>query len=389
MSSIYTNVLSNEEIDYLNNLPEVLAAKTSLDNRVSGMVYFTVPITDVIRETLQTKFGLHITGLSIPMRWIKGDTAPHIDVSSSNQVFENTYLLYLNDSPGELVIDSHRYPIQANTGFVFNEGLSHETQDTGSVPRLLIGPMNEFAQPVGAPVFYYATQADALADTNSIGSSGGYTVISVGIYTSWKIAYKSTGSFPPNTVYHQGDTLDSTGFPGYRLYAFVSPVVCFRAGSMIKCEDGYHAVETLKKGDMVETLDHGLVAVDVVGSSMLPNRVGDNREDRLYVLRKEDFSLTEDLYLTGGHSLLVDKLNVHQVKEILKMSGAIFMTDNKLRLFTCLEEKAVAVEEENVQIYHLCLENTDPELNYGIYANGLLVETCQKSCIEKHMKVIS
>jgi len=386
MSSI-TNVLSNEEIDYLNNLPEVLAAKASLNNRSSGMVYFTVPITDVIRETLQTKFGLHITDLSIPMRWIKGDTAPHMDVSLSNTEFENTYLVYLNDSPGELVIDSQRYPIKANTGFVFNEGLSHETQDTQNVPRLLLGPMNEFAQPVGAPVFYYATQLDAVNRTNEIGY-GDYTVISVGIYTSWKIGFKSSGSFPPNTVYNQGDLLDGSGYPGYGLYPANSSAICFRAGSMIKCEDGYRAVETLKKGDMVETLDHGLVAVDVVGSSMLPNRAGDNPEDRLYVLRKEDFSLTEDLYLTGGHSLLVEKLNVHQVKEILKMSGAIFVTDNKLRLFTCLEEKALVVDEENVPIYHLCLENPDPELNYGIYANGLLVETCQKECLEKYMKVI-
>jgi hypothetical protein len=166
----------------------------------------------------------------------------------------------------------------------------------------------------------------------------------------------------------------------------VPPPICFRVGSMIKCaNDLYRPVETLKKGDLVKTMDHGLVAVDVVGTSMLLNQIGDKPQDRLYVLKMSDFpELTEDLYLTGGHSILVDKLTVHQVKEILKMSGAIFVTDKKLRLFTCLEEKAVVVEEENVPIYHVCLENADPELNYGIYANGLLVETCQKSCIE-HM----
>jgi len=93
------------------------------------------------------------------------------------------------------------------------------------------------------------------------------------------------------------------------------------------------------------------------------------------------------LYLTGGHSLLVDKLTIEQATEILKMEGVIFLTDNKARLFTCLEEKAVLVDEEDVEIYHLCLENSDPDLNYGIYANGLLVETCQKSCIKKNMEV--
>ena len=149
MLSVYTNVLSTEELQQLNNLPEVIASKKLLENGSSRKIYFSVPITDTIRETFQKTFGLHISQSLIPMRWIKGDTAPHVDVSLSETDFENTYLLYLNDSPGELVIDSQRYPIQANTGFVFNEGLSHETQYTENVPRLLIGPMNEFAQPVG------------------------------------------------------------------------------------------------------------------------------------------------------------------------------------------------------------------------------------------------
>jgi len=146
--SVYTNVLSTEELRHFTNLPEVITAKKALDSG-SRKIYFSAPITDVIRETLKTTFGLHISQDTIPMRWIKGDTAPHVDVSLSDLAFENTYLLYLNDSPGELVIDSQRYPIQANTGFVFNEGLSHETHDTQNVARLLIGPMNEFAEPVG------------------------------------------------------------------------------------------------------------------------------------------------------------------------------------------------------------------------------------------------
>jgi hypothetical protein len=156
MSFIYPNVLSNEELHYLNNHPEVFKAKASLDSRSSGMVYFSVPIINSIRSTLQSRFGLQLSENSqIPMRWIKGDTAPHIDVGSSN--FQNTYLLYLNNSPGEIVIDSQSYPIQSNTGFIFNEGLSHETNNTGNIPRLLLGPMNELAEPVGGTILtrYY------------------------------------------------------------------------------------------------------------------------------------------------------------------------------------------------------------------------------------------
>lgn len=172
MTSIYEDVFSNEDLQYLNNLPEVLAAKTSLGSRPSGMVYFSVPITNEIRATLQTRFGLHLpVGSSIPMRWIKGDTAPHVDTGASD--FQNTYLLYLNDSPGEIVIDSTSYPIHANTGFVFNEGLSHKTQSTGTVPRLMLGPMNELAEPVGAAsIYYYNTEANALAATGNPSDPG-------------------------------------------------------------------------------------------------------------------------------------------------------------------------------------------------------------------------
>ena len=148
MSFIYENVFSNEELNYLNNLNEVLVAKASLDTKFSGMVYFSVPINNLISNTLQSRFGLYFSADSlIPMRWIKGDIASHVDTGSSK--FQKTYLIYLNDSPGKLIIDSKSYPIQSNTGFVFNEGLSHETQNTENISRLLLGPMNELAEPVG------------------------------------------------------------------------------------------------------------------------------------------------------------------------------------------------------------------------------------------------
>jgi len=154
MSFIYPNILSNEELSYLNNHPDVLVAKSRLDSQPSGMVYFSLPITNLIRTTLQSRFGLDLPENSqIPMRWIKGDTSPHVDVGSSN--FQNTYLLYLNNSPGNIVIDSQSYPIEANTGFMFNEGILHGTNNTENIPRLLLGPMNELAEPVGLVVSRY------------------------------------------------------------------------------------------------------------------------------------------------------------------------------------------------------------------------------------------
>jgi len=378
MASIFTNILSSEELHYLNNLPEVLTAKASLDSR--GMVYFSVAVTESIRTTLEARFGLNLpTGSSIPMRWIKGDTAPHIDRGASE--FENTYLVYLNGSPGELVVDSQAYPIEANTGFVFNEGLSHETQGTQGVARLLLGPMNEFAEPVGSVITYYPTEADALAYTNVLGYGSSFTVGDggpFGGYTSWRLTPNSNGSSSQAVVYVNGDSLNPDG--NYYLYP-AAP--CFLEGSTILCEvDGvekYVPVEDLKKGTLVKTSLDGFKPVVLVGKGSLQNAGNDERtENRLYKCSPSKYSdLKEDLYITGCHSILEFPLTDKQREDTLKRLGKLFVTDKKHRLMACDDERAVPWNSEGVYpIWHFALENADEGMNYGVYANGLLVETC-------------
>lgn len=380
MSSIYTNVLSNEELQYLNNLPEVLEAKASLDARPSGMVYFSVSITDSIRDTLQARFGLDIpTGSLIPMRWIKGDTRPHIDSGASK--FQNTYLLYLNDSPGELIIGSQSYPIEANTGFVFNEGLSHETQHTENVSRLLLGPMNELVEPVGGSIFYYLTEADALALTNGIGM-GTFVVGEQGFapeYTKWRIASNSPGSSPKNVVYKNGDTL----IPPFSYYLY--PVIpCFLEGSTILCQvDGveiYVPVEQLKKGTLVKTSLDGYKPIVLIGTGSIENPGNDERiENRLYKCSTSKYpQLKEDLYITGCHAILEFPITEKQEEDTIKHLGKLFVTDNKYRLIACVDERAEPWNSQGVYtIWHFALDHHDEKMNYGVYANGgLLVETC-------------
>jgi hypothetical protein len=381
MPSLFTDVLSDEELQYLNTLPEVLAAKASLEFRSSGMVYFSVPVTDSIRATLQSRFGLQLTRSSIPMRWMKGDTAPHIDTGASH--FDNTYLLYLNDSPGELIIDSHAYPIRANSGFVFNEGLTHETQHTENVPRLLLGPMNEWAEPVGASVvFYYPTETDALANTNLITAYGSYTVQNVSGYTHWRLASTSTGPSPKNVVYTVGDILDGNNVTDF--YYLYPTTPCFKEGTQILCQidgkDVYRPIETLTTGTLVKTSRDGYKKVVLVGKGTLQNPGTDERiENRLYKCSPEQYpELTEDLFITGCHSILVDSLTESQRLETVKHLGKVFVTDRKYRLMACLDERATPFNSEGTySIYHLALEHEDGNMNYGVYANGgLLVETC-------------
>lgn len=144
-----SDILSEVELQSVAQLPEVLSAKAKIDSLERGHVDFTIPLSQSLRDHLQTKFGLSLERVAaIPMRWIKGDTPPHKDRGCSK--FKSTYLVYLNDGEGEFKIGNQTYPLIQNTGFQFEEGVIHETRATGTTPRLLLGPMNEMAEPVGA-----------------------------------------------------------------------------------------------------------------------------------------------------------------------------------------------------------------------------------------------
>lgn len=145
---INTYRLSDLEINFLLNQPEVITSKENIDKLSSGSIYFTINLNEELRQSLFNNFGLVLNdNTKIPMRWIKGDTKPHIDRGS--KIFDRTYLAYLTDSPGELIIDSESYPINKGNAYVFSEGLSHETIGTGFEPRLLLGPMSESGISVG------------------------------------------------------------------------------------------------------------------------------------------------------------------------------------------------------------------------------------------------
>jgi hypothetical protein len=378
---MYTNVLSEEDLQYINTHPSVLFAKESIDAKSFGMVYFSVPLTDSIRNALQTHLGLDFSAYSqIPMRWIKGDISPHVDVAQST--FQNTYLLYMTDSPGQLVVDSQAYPIHSNTGFVFNEGLSHETVHTETAPRLLLGPMNEFAQPVGNTMTYYSTEADALNYTNPLGYGMDYVVGSggpFGGFTSWRLASNSNGTSPQNAVYNNGDTLVSDG--SYYLYP-AAP--CFLEGSTILCQvhgvDQYIAVEQLTTGMLVKTRSNEYKPVVLIGHGSIENPGDDERtKNRLYKCSTSKYpELKHDLYLTGCHSILVSHITDAQKEALIGHLGKIFITDDKYRLIACVDERAEPWNSKGAYtIWHFALENENESMNYGVYANGgLLVESC-------------
>ena len=169
--------------------------------------------------------------------------------------------------------------------------------------------------------------------------------------------------------------------------AYVAP--CFKEDTQILTDRGYVAVQELRRGDNVQTLLDGFVPINMIGMSQLYNSGNDDRnKDRLYRCSRENYPelVGDDLILTGCHSVLVDFFTDKQRETTQEVLGNIYITDKKYRLPACVDERAVPYEVEGTfPIYHIALDNNNYFANYGIYANGILVESCSK----RYLKEIS
>jgi len=151
-------------------------------------------------------------------------------------------------------------------------------------------------------------------------------------------------------------------------------------------------VQDLKKNILVKTLCNGYLPVNVVGKNTCYNpKTNERVKDRLYKLSKDKYpELKEDLIITGCHSILVDHINDEQRSKINKDLGRVYVTDGKYRLMTYIDDRSDVYKEEcgEIDVYHVAL-GSDESRNYGIYANGLLVESCFINRIKNEMNVIS
>jgi len=169
-------------------------------------------------------------------------------------------------------------------------------------------------------------------------------------------------------------------------------VPCFGENSKILTlnpntkQEEYTLVQNIRKGTLVKTLRNGFLPVDMIGKSTIKNTSTDERiQTRLYKLSKDKYpELKEDLVLTGCHSVLVDSLSDEEKEATNEHLGQLYVTDRKYRLMTFLDKRAVPLKKEGeFPIYHIALENEDYYMNYGIYANGLAVESCSKRYLKE------
>ena len=197
---------------------------------------------------------------------------------------------------------------------------------------------------------------------------------------------------------------DASGEMIFQIIAAES--ICLAEGTKItiynpdkKCLDQVN-VENLKEGDEVLTYKHGLVKVfSMVEDQFMhiknPSFIQDEPEDlqewtralkiknqNLYRIPKDSVpELQDDLYLTGGHSLLQPVLSKRQKREMNKVDWPedYYKVDGLYKLLAHMHDHAEIVTKKKCKVYNIILEQddlTDMHKNFAIIANGVMVESC-------------
>jgi hypothetical protein len=239
--------------------------------------------------------------------------------------------------------------------------------------------------------YCYLLSSIIFLNQNNLGSTQGLDVFSdTGKITS--VTFYNTanvGGLSVGAQLLQGDinTFNTTPPVTYVYIAPPSPPPCFLEGSMILTDKGYLPIQNLRNGDLIKTLKHDFKPINMIGKREINHPALQERiKSQLYKFSQNEYpEIFEPLVITGCHSILVNKFESEEQREKTKqVNGQLYVTDGKYRLPACAHPTAPVYETPgNYTIYHLALENDDYYMNYGIYANGLLVETCSKRYLKE------
>ena len=205
-----------------------------------------------------------------------------------------------------------------------------------------------------------------------------------GLYMTMPVPYTNPIqiAFTPDTYY----MYVNSSYANY-ISKIALPYPCFKEDTKILTDKGYVLIQDLRKGDFVKTLLHDYKPIDMIGNRDVYHLASKERiKDQLYKCSQMEYpEVFEPLIISGSHSILVDEFTCKEQREKTnKVLGDIFITDDKYRLPACADERTSVYEIPGYYtVYHMALENDDYYENYGIFANGLLVESCSKRYLKE------
>jgi len=236
---------------------------------------------------------------------------------------------------------------------------------------------------LGNTIFQNATLLNVISweEPSNVSSIG--TDIFDGITNSMDVTYYLTADY---------DSLNATSkslqsqYPAETEYTYISGPSCYAVGTKILClinnMEQYLNIENIKKGTLVKTYKQGYVSVELIGKSKIINRTN-NKLSCMYKLKNGN------LTVTGGHSILIDKLPQYITDNPCGFYKNNYIINGKPLLLACdseLFEQITYVKQFTT--YHLVLDVTklSPEqLMFGIYVNDdILSETTSKDWFIHH-----
>jgi len=186
-----------------------------------------------------------------------------------------------------------------------------------------------------------------------------------------------------NDYYGFDTTAEITEDPAYFYYILTDPLMCFNEGTQLQSKkqlskyhsmSSYEKVEHLKVGDFLKTHLHGYRKIKRILRGVSENKDASKAQNTMCVMRKRGDMLA-DLYMTGGHSLMVDKLEPEEFEK-QKLMGFSEQVDDKHLLLAMISPLFEAAPPGNYPHYHFLLENDGVKTaRYGVWANGVLCET--------------
>ena len=228
-------------------------------------------------------------------------------------------------------------------------------------------------------------------ELNIIGPSGFSNINGITGLTGGTITLDTTA----NTLKYSLDGLNYTIYDGTYVFSLGEPLpCCFSEGTRIlgltaQLKEEYRLVQDLIIGDFIKSYLHGYRKVSkILKGFFINNPTEQGGANCMYImLRTEDNGLIEDLTLTRNHGVLVEKLTEDEEKKVDKNNLPVI--DGLLSIITADSDKFEKVEDTNVyNYYHFSLDGDgDNDRRFGVYANGLLVETPSNNMMDGAMNI--
>ena len=155
-------------------------------------------------------------------------------------------------------------------------------------------------------------------------------------------------------------------------------------------KSAFEMLKGVRPGDLVKTYMNGNIPVLYIGKKTIDNPADDpDKRNRLYGFSKSKiYGMIDDLYITGEHCVLYKDLSEELTEKVKKHMGDVYITEYQYRVPACIDERSEPYKENNpVTIWHFALENDNEFMNYGVYANGLLVESCSIQYLKELSKL--